>query len=351
MNGVYYNEIESFPCSVLRARIADGRLAGGVVDERDIKTVVPEVLAGFRRWHLFAGIGGCELGLSLAGWPDDWEILTGGFPCQDISTAGKGVGLEGERSGLFWELLRIVYEVRPIRLLLENVPPLRTRGYDRIADALESIGYTLWPLVVGAANVGAPHQRNRVWIVAHTFGERGAREIVRRSVGCEEKDAQAVNSNKDDNGPNAVRVESKRRGADRKLARKTGSVQEEVQERQRDWNADGHCRENECNTDGTRLREPEGIARNSCKELSPAFRTGWNGFPARIAERQHEWEQPRLVKFEVGCTVDGLSDRLVRIAGRHNKHALKAYGNAVVPQVVAAVARAWMDAERGAMSG
>jgi DNA (cytosine-5)-methyltransferase 1 len=94
---VYYNDNDSYCCRVLRARIADGSLPKGFVDERDISEIDPTEIGEFNQWHLFAGIGGFPLGLVWAGLPPDTRILTGGFPCQDISTAGKGAGLSGKR--------------------------------------------------------------------------------------------------------------------------------------------------------------------------------------------------------------------------------------------------------------
>lgn len=103
------------------------------------------------------------------------DVVVGGFPCQDISSAGKGAGLSGDRSGLWWEMHRLVRKVRPRWLCIENVPALRTRGADDVLGALESAGYACWPTVVGAWAVGAPHKRDRVWIVgklAHAHDER-----------------------------------------------------------------------------------------------------------------------------------------------------------------------------------
>lgn len=86
------------------------------------------------------------------------EIVCGSPPCQDASAANaKGRGVDGERTGLFFDALRLVREVRPRWVLFENVPGLRTRGYDRVHDALEQAGYAVWPLVVGAVHAGAPH--------------------------------------------------------------------------------------------------------------------------------------------------------------------------------------------------
>ena len=99
------------------------------------------------------------------------DLLTGGFPCQDISAANpSGEGLDGARSGLWFELLRLVRELRPAWLLAENVPNLFSRGIDAVLDGLEEAGYEAAACVVGAWAVGAPHERNRCWIVAHRHG-------------------------------------------------------------------------------------------------------------------------------------------------------------------------------------
>jgi DNA (cytosine-5)-methyltransferase 1 len=98
------------------------------------------------------------------------DIVCGGFPCQDISTAGSGAGLQGERSGLWREMLRLVRECRPAWVVAENVPALRVRGADRVLADLEAAGYACWPLVVGAAHAAAPHRRARVFILAHARG-------------------------------------------------------------------------------------------------------------------------------------------------------------------------------------
>ena len=98
------------------------------------------------------------------------DIISGGFPCQDISTAGRGDGIEGSRSGLWREMFRIIRQVRPTWLLIENVPSIRVRGVDRVIAPLERIGYTCWPLVVGVAACGGDVPRERLWLVARAVG-------------------------------------------------------------------------------------------------------------------------------------------------------------------------------------
>jgi len=94
------------------------------------------------------------------------NLLCGGFPCQDVSLAGRGAGIEGSRSGLWSHMARLVRECRPDWVLAENVPGLRGRGADRVLAELEAAGYACWPLVVGAVHAGAPHRRARMWLVA-----------------------------------------------------------------------------------------------------------------------------------------------------------------------------------------
>lgn len=151
---------------------------------------------------LFAGIGGFDLGFERAGFECRWQVeideyatkilekhwpkvhrekdirecnasnlervdcIIGGFPCQDISYAGRGAGLAGERSGLFFEAVRLVRELQPRAVVLENVAALLTRGLDRVLGTLAEIGYDAQWHCIPAAAVGAPHIRDRVFIIA-----------------------------------------------------------------------------------------------------------------------------------------------------------------------------------------
>jgi DNA (cytosine-5)-methyltransferase 1 len=173
---------------------------------------------------LFAGIGGLDLGLERAGMRVIWQVekdaycravlakhwpsvpqyedvkdvgrgnlapvdlICGGFPCQDISVAGKGAGLAGARSGLWGEYIRIVRELRPRYVLVENVSALLVRGLDRVLGDLAASGYAAEWDCLPASAVGAPHRRDRLFIIAHadTNGlgsvlatPRGLREVRR----------------------------------------------------------------------------------------------------------------------------------------------------------------------------
>jgi DNA (cytosine-5)-methyltransferase 1 len=155
---------------------------------------------------LFAGIGGFDLAAQRVGWTTVWyseihpyasavmahrfpeavnlgdvtqitnppavDVLCGGFPCQDISLAGKGGGVAaGARSGLWREFARLIAAVRPSWVVAENVPALRTRGLDIVLRDLDALGYVGEWHCIPAAAVGAPHRRDRIWIVAHAAGQ------------------------------------------------------------------------------------------------------------------------------------------------------------------------------------
>jgi DNA (cytosine-5)-methyltransferase 1 len=178
-----------------------------------------------RLLSLFAGIGGFELGLERSGgfqtvaqceidpycqrvlakhWPEakrygDIRELTseqlaadgiavdaicGGFPCQDISTAGKGAGIEGERSGLWGEYARLIGELRPRVVFVENVAALLGRGLDKVLGDLASLRYDAWWDCIPASAVGAPHRRDRLWLIAYPErNEQSRKKSCGRPVG------------------------------------------------------------------------------------------------------------------------------------------------------------------------
>jgi DNA (cytosine-5)-methyltransferase 1 len=104
------------------------------------------------------------------------DIIVGGFPCQDISVAGNGEGLEGKRSGLFFEIIRLASELRPSFIFLENVPAIAVRGLDRVLLELTALGYDSRWTVVSAAEVGACHLRERWFLLAHANNKRYSNE-------------------------------------------------------------------------------------------------------------------------------------------------------------------------------
>jgi len=101
-------------------------------------------------------------------WRSVVDVVSGGFPCQDISAAGTGEGLDGARSGLWVEMARIISEIRPAFCFVENSPMLTIRGLGRVLGDLAALGYDAEWGVLGASDVGAPHLRERIWILAHS---------------------------------------------------------------------------------------------------------------------------------------------------------------------------------------
>jgi len=174
-------------------------------------------MGGLRELHLFSGAGGGILGGYLLGhrcvcaveieeyprkvliqrqldgilpkfpiWDDittfdgkPWkgvvDVVCGGFPCQDISCAGKGAGIEGERSGLWGEMSRVIDEIRPQYAFVENSPMLTSRGLGRVLGDLAEMGYNARWGVLGADHTGLYHHRHRLWILAYSSSKPGSR--------------------------------------------------------------------------------------------------------------------------------------------------------------------------------
>ena len=139
-------EWEQYPASVLCARQNDG------------------LLPPFPIWDDVQTFDGKP-------WRGIVDVVSGGFPCQDISAAGKGAGIDGERSGMWREMARIIYEVRPRFAFVENSPMLTSRGLGTVLGDLATMGFDARWGVLGAADVGANHQRDRIWIVAKWRGQ------------------------------------------------------------------------------------------------------------------------------------------------------------------------------------
>ena len=99
-------------------------------------------------------------------WRGKVDIVTGGFPCQDISTAGRGAGINGEKSSLWWDMWRVCCEVGASFIFVDNSPEITRRGLGDLLGALASRGWDAEWIVLGAAHVGAPHVRERFWLLA-----------------------------------------------------------------------------------------------------------------------------------------------------------------------------------------
>ena len=135
-------EWKPYPCAVLCARQNEG------------------ILAPFPIWDDVQTFDGRP-------WRGRIDVVSGGFPCQDISAAGKGAGIDGERSGMWAHMARIIREVGPRYCFVENSPMLTSRGLGRVLGDLAAMGYDARWGVLGAVDAGAPHKRDRIWIVAH----------------------------------------------------------------------------------------------------------------------------------------------------------------------------------------
>ena len=323
---------------------------------------------------LFSGIGGFSLGLERTGgfrtiafcecepypravlanhWPevpcyDDIRTLTaermaadglvrpdaicGGFPCQDISAAGKGAGIEGERSGLWREMRRLVSECRPRWVVAENVSALRTRGADRVLGDLETLGYACWPLVVGAAHAGAPHRRGRAWILAYADdgGREGREAVCRRQPFPFYSRSVSANSVCEQH---EVRPPSEQWAPGQELSADVDGKHRRIEQRQlcgiasRSWNEPDRCGPAAADSRLSGLALPK-LSGGHCQ----APGSGHDG--RSTAERGWWSSEPDVVRVAYGVPA-----RVDRIA---------ALGNAVVPQVVEAIGRAILAVERGA---
>ena len=134
-------EWEQYPACVLAARQNDG------------------LLESFPIWDDVQTFDGTT-------WTGLVDVISGGFPCQDISAAGKGAGIDGERSGMWKEMARIIHEVRPKFVFVENSPMLTRRGLGTVLGDLAKFGFDAEWGVLGASDIGAKHHRKRIWIVA-----------------------------------------------------------------------------------------------------------------------------------------------------------------------------------------
>ncbi len=307
------------------------------------------------------------------------DIISGGFPCQDVSTAGKGAGLGDEenptRSGLWFEFARIIRQVRPRFILAENVGALRVRGGDRVCEDLESMGYTWEAMLVGADDVGAPHRRKRVWIVARLAdGSRERRQQdSRRSLADEGEHArrstiadnqlerarqsrvrvmanpilQPLGSGRPERGPEGRTTAGRagEGGGDVANAERTESRDRIGQvastEERRDRPAIEGCG-GELAFTASKRRQELGTMHAGTPAESEAC-SAHARWPSRPGQPQHAWEAPRLIEFGVGGTATRLARRLHasldgsgngispdRAASRANKTLLKMCGNSWV---------------------
>lgn len=319
-DGVYFNDSDKFNVAWLRNLYAHAKH-----DEHSIASIKPTDLARFRRVHLFAGIGGWEEALALAGWPANAPIWTGSCPCQPYSVAGKRKGKDDHRD-LWPEMYRLVSECRPSIVVGEQVPGAIGHGWlDRVSGDLEVEGYAVGSVVLGAHSVRSPHKRDRIYWGAVRFCNSGGKRHARRpqQPAREKRKAAkrtgAAGGVDDSDKPRVLHPRStKTRVSSRK-------VQVEQEERKRirinAWQSgcavlcrDGKLRRisAECG-DGP---VAYGIPRDARQIITRLCELGESAASAR---------------------------RIVREARSNRVGRLRGYGNGIVPQVAAVFVRALMD--------
>ena len=208
----YFSEIDPWCCALYQRRFPDA-IPLGEIREIDGKALVQDA-AGMER-EARAEIKGeirtisegeREYGHSNRS-SETW-ILTGGFPCQDISVAGKGAGIKGLRSGLWFEYARLIGEIRPRYAIMENVGALTRRGLDRVLGSLAEIGYDAQWSDIRASDIGAPHRRERIWIVAYPglYTARPSKRVHREKAERSQASADSPNGNWWKSEPDVGRV-------------------------------------------------------------------------------------------------------------------------------------------------
>ena len=251
------------------------------------------------------------------------DVICGGFPCQDISTAGKGAGLAGERSGLWSEIARLVGELRPQYVIVENVSALLGRGLSRVLGDLSEIGYDAEWHCIPASYVGAPHRRDRIWIVA--YPTQLQRDVGQHHAGSDSQGSHPATELRDGGGPHDV-------------ANPNGSHVERGGVSSR-----VHPEHSVPNCGGTNRSAPEHVAHaerirpqgqgQPIPAQHPAPRLTWETIKPIDGGITHIWSP----EPDVGRVANGIPKRVDR---------LKALGNAVVPQIPEMIGRAILASEK-----
>jgi DNA (cytosine-5)-methyltransferase 1 len=328
----YYNEIDPYAADWLGNLIAAGHIADGVVDTRSIEDVSPADLREFTQCHFFAGIGGWPLALRLAGWPDKRPVWTGSCPCQPFSAAGKGGGHADERH-LWPAWHHLIRHYRPSVVLGEQVEAAIAHGWlDLVQSDLEGEGYSLRATCIPACAVGAPQRRQRLWWVADDDGagrgleRRGGLLDGQRPAQWGDADGRSEVCELGNAGSKGLQEQRKLPGVSRS-ASGTGAGQ--AIER-----ADASATGRLADADGGIRRAGEQAQRGVC---GGPGRTE----PAGVLDAWADLEWIECSDGKARPTQPGLCPLAHGIPNRVGR--LRAYGNAIVPQVAAAFIRAYVD--------
>lgn len=320
----YYNEMDSFAAQWLRNLIAAGHIAPGDVDERDILDVSPDDLRGYRQHHFFAGIGGWSYALRLAGWADERPVWTGSCPCQPFSQAGKGKGIDDERHlwpAWFW----LIQKCRPPVIFGEQVEAAIQHGWlDLISTDLEGEGYAVGAAILPAACLEAPHGRHRLWFVAES--QRSGREAWHLS---EPQTSSGTTFIEQSSGPFLLDYSDCPGPQSRDETAKTAGYGNSTLATDRN----DHWLLGNANSERWKIRV--GVPRNDGTQTEQTTREATQ---QTSAWSTLEWLFCRDGKWRP--TQPGLFPLAHRIPARVGR--LRAYGNAIVPQVAAVLIREWL---------
>jgi len=341
-----YNEIEPYAAAWLRNLSDAGHIAPGAVDARSIRELRAADLVGATQFHTFAGLGAWSYALRLVGWPDDRPVWTGSCPCQPFSVAGKGGGTGDDRH-LWPEWFRLIRECRPPIVFGEQVASGAGLAWlDVVRADLEAAGYAVGAADLCAAGVGAPHIRQRIFFGAVRMADADAGGFgIQCRGGVLDGERPALGDDVDGRSAvrwmaDAERVDGRRehghgvRGAAR-------GDQGDGGQRERLWahpaNGGGAGDVADAGREGLPLRQRDDVrgegrrGEGGAVEQRDGASSPWDGpdwLPCRDGKA-------RPVEPGTFPLAHGAPARVGR---------LRAYGNAIVPQVAAAFVTAFMEA-------
>jgi DNA (cytosine-5)-methyltransferase 1 len=338
----YYNDNDAFCCDWLRNLMVAGHIPEGEVDQRPIQEVAPSDVEGFRQVHFFAGIGGWAYALRLAGWPEERPVWTGSCPCQPYSQATQGQGAKDPRN-LWPEFRRLIRDDRPPVIFGEQVASKAGRGWlAGVRADLEALGYALGAADLCAAGLAAPHIRQRLWWVANAISERRRG----RCDGHSPREARRLQPKGEATGPShADRLADAQRDTEKQGRTTAESQQSSPAEAPGPHAESGRCR----NLGGMGNAGKAGLRRDSRAipgAEAPSSRQGRaNGRCSDEPLTSGPWG-----RFDLVPCADGKARRVEPstfplahgVPARVGR--LRAYGNAIVPQVAAAFIQAYREA-------